>query len=604
MFGVKKNKEKNKVYSINILQKIRSDMNFLNFVIYKDNLQKFGSIIASLLYSFFLYDKFKDINDFKNSGWLWIIFVFIIYILLIVMSILLNTIRFKTSFNLKEIDKKLKRKFKIILEKDFEINNNKKKELLEELKRKREILENKKFLFSDTVKFFFSIVPFAVIILNVTNNLPSEEKIAILIFTIIIVFFILFILHLIFHRTFLSSREIEIEQLNEIQEYLEEKNEVEKKISTIKNKLIKWSDNELKKFKINKYIVQEKIGINKIQEYLKKNNKDIVIKELKEYFKGDKEIAKELNNIRSIQKEYLDYEDFEKYIPQDKVKVYFIIKIKKIKMDLKFDFENIYAIKEFKNEILITIPEKIIKTLNNEKKIEKEKDIYILLNEKNEFKIEENKKNLVHIIILTILLLVLLIFSILPNFKINNINNVLKRKEINLEINNIPLEKEITIITSSQNNILNNLSNKEIIIKMNSKEISIPPHSIKKVEFRNGKSNLEFKKCKFSMSSDLKGGVINLTDKKCFVISNNQDSLEFYPKEHKYLFNNLTEKEIGITTDSKNYYKIKPFRSIELNLKNGNYKLKDNCEIDVKYSSEGGVINIDENNCKIIEITE
>ena len=134
MFGVKKNKEKIKVYSINTLQRKRANMDFSNFIIYKDSVLKWISIIIGILYSLAIYTKFYYLNDFVNSGWICIMIFFIIQVLLLLTSVFFNKIRLNTKFDLIAIEKEIKNKFKMTIEKNFEIND--KNELLSELKKR------------------------------------------------------------------------------------------------------------------------------------------------------------------------------------------------------------------------------------------------------------------------------------------------------------------------------------------------------------------------------------------------------------------------------------------------------------------------------------
>ena len=585
MFGVKKNKEKIKVYSINTLQRKRANMDFSNFIIYKDSVLKWISIIIGILYSLAIYTKFYYLNDFVNSGWICIMIFFIIQVLLLLTSVFFNKIRLNTKFDLIAIEKEIKNKFKMTIEKNFEIND--KNELLSELKKKRELLENKKILFLDTVKSFFAIFPITVIVLNILNkDSSSEDKIIILFSTFIVIFIVLSLFHFLFREIFLSSHRIEIEQLNDIQEYLEEKDEVTKKISKTKNKLIRWINNELKKSERYKHIEniidKEKLNIeDEIKEYLQNNSKHTVVKELKEYFNGNKNLIKELKKIKSSQDEVFDYEDFKKYISEDKLKKdYLIKKIKKININLEFDFENIYVIKEYSGKLLIIISEKVTKTLNNKKEIIEEKEISILNKDNNEYKLESHKKNYKDIlislsIILGAIIIIIVTLLCIPNYK-----------------------------DDYTEYIFNNQSGENINVKLDSKKINFG----EKIKLKKGKHSFsinEDEKCNKIFDSSLKGGEINVIKDDCFY----KKEMEPYQEEHKYLLFNLTKDDIDLNIEGKYYYLEKDY-SMMIKLKKGNYsfKINDNskeewkelCNWNIEYNSKGGLIKILENNDKTI----
>ena len=142
--------------------------------------------------------------------------------------------------------------------------------------------------------------------------------------------------------------------------------------------------------------------------------------------------------------------------------------------------------------------------------------------------------------------------------------------------------------------ILNNPTNEDIVIITDSEKIKIPKNSnVKKnlekfdIKFESGK------KCELSFDSNKNERIINFTKNECFF----QDELEIFEKKRNYILVNSTNNDIEITSD-KNHYKLKSKYSIVLQLENGNYKLAEGCDLEVKDDSSGQLIKIKKENDK------
>ena len=142
--------------------------------------------------------------------------------------------------------------------------------------------------------------------------------------------------------------------------------------------------------------------------------------------------------------------------------------------------------------------------------------------------------------------------------------------------------------------ILNNPTNEDIVIITDSEKIKIPKNSnVKKnlekfdIKFESGK------KCELSFDSNKNERIINFTKNECFF----QDELEISEKKRNYILVNSTNNDIEITSD-KNHYKLKSKYSIVLQLENGNYKLAEGCDLEVKDDSSGQLIKIKKENDK------
>ena len=142
--------------------------------------------------------------------------------------------------------------------------------------------------------------------------------------------------------------------------------------------------------------------------------------------------------------------------------------------------------------------------------------------------------------------------------------------------------------------ILNNPTNEDIVIITDSEKIKIPKNSnVKKIlekfdiKFESGK------KCELSFDSNKNERIINFNKNECFF----QDELEIFEKKRNYILVNSTNNDIEITSD-KIHYKLKSKYSIVLHLENGNYKLAEGCDLEVKDDSSGQLIKIKKENNK------
>lgn len=396
-----------------------------------------------------------------------------------------------------------------------------------------------------------------------------------------------------------------IDMLYEIKKYLSTKEEEleyrEKQLN--KDKLKEEFEN--KESLIN-YLSVDDIRITKKfqKEKIKKYLKNLIISEIvKEFYSISKinkfkiyvEIKNYLREDGSLKEGFLtigEKEKLEKFIILKNINISWKLSDKDLEV-IEYDMQKIYRISsidfeisdesieilknEIKKEIFVDLGKSSWKIVN---KIEYEK--YKNLEEKKINKIF--KKNFIGILIL-IGIIILTIGGFFLWFKTKSRIEVL-------------------------NYVLNNVTDEKFTIKIHSTKINLPPNSVQNINFNfKDKKNKyeieiitkdnEYMKCNVPTISVSEVGIITLNKKTCplFVKIENKKMIN-YSNEHEYKLINSTDEDIDIQLN-ENYYKLKSKSMSVVNLENKNYKLTNNCNLDIKYNSKSGVVNINKDKCTI-----
>lgn len=561
----------------------KENIDFENWVIYRNIFLFVSFIVLNLEIAYFLKDFFK----FDKKSNLFIIVVVIIfflsfYIFLIIIKFILKSKFYWNPLKLvKEIEEKLKIDFRNNVNDKFYILENKKNDLLEELKekRKRELVK-KTFSFSDILKTFFSIftIPSFISIILALNNKETSEQIKtffIYYLLVVILSFIIFI-----GIRFFTYYDInKILKLDEINEYIDEKFNIETKID--KNKL-------------KELIEREQIDYKKISEYLKFKNENFKKKIINHLQKIDNPVE-EINNFfkKDIKNENLNYKKLEEYLSENEINRFVLEKLKKLKIERKFDFQKDTRLRIDDAIIYIIVQKKIgiIGISKNEEMLEEEiiydNKLQIVNNKKILKKIDSKLKTRKQISIVILFIMILVVNLILPMYNFSPKND------------SIPNFKEY---------IINNSTGSDITIKTDDGNILINKNSVRKMNLKKSehgikiiKENNQVKNYIFPIVSDLEVVMINFNDNSLpsYNILKYQNLNQIkYLKNHEYTLINLAGKKININIGG-NYYKLEANDVVKINLNDGKNELTNNCKPEIKYDSIGGTIVLQENSCEI-----
>jgi len=581
--------DKIKVKHIEQLIIEKQNIDFENWIIYR-NIFLFVSFIAVLNLEILYFLKKWNIFKFNESSDLFFIIVIGIIailtfyiVLLISQCVLKSECTFKPFKLIKNIEKKLKINFRNNINDKFymSLDKNERKNLIAELEEKRKkLLEKKTFSFSDILKTFFSIftIPSFITVILILNNEKSSEQIKIFFFYYLLTVFFSFIIF-IGIKLFLYSDTSEILKLDEIQEYLDERFNIEEKIKKDDLKeLIESIDYE----KVSKCLeLKNEYFENKIVNYLKENNNPI--KEINDFYNKD------------IKEKNLDYKKLEKYLDKNEIKKFVLEKLEKYKIECKFDFEKNTRLRVDDDTTYIIVQKKIkITSISKVEKILEEDIVYKVYNNKLEMvndekilkKIDIEIKGRNKISIAILLILILIIDLIFPIYYFNPQKNSTNFKEY----------------------IVRNLTGTGIKIKTNGEEIKIDKDSIKKLNLKKGEHKIEIiKQGNQSENYTLPTG----TDSEVVIINFNNNSLPSYNilkyqslnqieylKEHEYTLINFAEEKMDIAIRG-NYYKLEANDAVKINLNDGKIELTDSCNLEIRHNSIGGLIILKKNKCEI-----
>ena len=583
MKTIKIKKDKTEVKHIEQLIIEKENIDFENWVIHRNIFLFVSFIVLNLEISYFLKDFFK-FNE-KNNLFVVIsiiIFILTFYMLLIVIKFVLKSKFYWNPIKLiKGIEEKLKIDFRNNVNDKFYILEDKREDLLEELKEKRKKeLVKKTFSFSDILKTFFSIftIPSFITIILALNNRESSEQIRTFFIYYLLVAILSFIIF-IGIRFFIYSDINKILKLDEINEYIDEKFNIEEKID--RNKL-------------KELIEREQIDYKKISEYLKFKNEDFK-KKIMNYLKKVDNPIEEINNFfkKDIEKENLNYKKLEEYLSENEVNKFVLEKLKKLKIERKFDFQRDTRLR-IDDAIIYIIVQKKIKIIGiskNEEMLEEEiiydNKLQIVNNKKILKKIDSKLKNRKQISIVILFIIILVVDLILPMYNFSPKNDS---------------------ISNFKEYIINNSTGSNITIKTDTGNILINRNSVRKINLKKSehgiriiKQNNQAENYILPIVSDLEVVMINFNDNSLpshNILKYQNLNQIGYLKNHEYTLINLAGKKIDINI-SGNYYKLEANDAVKINLNDGKYELTSNCKPEISYDSTGGTIVLQENNCEI-----
>lgn len=553
--------EKQEIKQIRTLIVEKRSVDFENLIIHKNTfLLVILIIFLSELYVIFKISSWKWIMIFKEFFYRfldrvpdWIKYSFIIFIIAIIIFFIwflilkLNKFLLDKKLNKKSEIKSEKNLLKIFRELIIEIDRNSNKLWRNNI--------NDKFIIKDKDKLIdelkkekerrkngnfsfwnmFTIVPVPAIITIIGFYNDKKEGSFIISGITVLIILILKISNNYFSYI---SNDTTLEILNEIEEYL----------------------GEYETKKINKNCIEELISM------LKKNERDNI-----NFEEAKNGLSKDWQKQFRDDNEKLEYSktyNYDKIIEREsssKIKYAVIPKI--IKSNKKEIRENILAILE-KGKW------KVIETREEFEKCQKLK---------NDIDIDSLKNIGEFNWIIFYLILLITLFSLITPFTWINKNI----------IDNLNEKKEY---------IINNPTGQEITVKINSKEITLSQYSAQKIPFNEKyeieiKKNNKFEKCPEPIIFDSEGQIINLNASNCPSSVKNQNLIQ-YSKNHEYTLVNATAKNIDIAFNGNNY-RLVPNSMSKINLqdKSEPYKLTEKCNLDVKYDSKDGVVNITEGGC-------
>ena len=592
--------EKQEIKQIRTLIVEKRNVDFENLIIHKNTfLLVILIIFLSELYVIFKISSWKWIMSFKEFfyrffDWVpdWIKYSFIIFIITIIIFFIwflilkLNKFLLDKKLNKKSEIKSEKNLLKIFRELIIEIDRNSNKlwrnnindkfiikdkdKLIDELKKEKERRKNGNFSFWNV----FTIVPIPAIITIIGFYNDKKEDAFIISGITVLIILILKISNNYFSYI---SNDTTLEILNEIEEYLNTEcdtlNEYSKKFKIIK-KGWKENKNNSEVFEIEEYFEEyeaektEKINENNIEKLINtlKEKKECI--EFEEAKNGlSKNWQKQFNNNKLKYYKVFNYDKIVERENSSGRKYAVIPKI--IKVNKKEMKENILAI--WNND--------------NWKIIETRKEFENCEELRNDIDIDSLKNiGKFNWVIFWLILLITAFSLITPLTWINSniIDNIKEKKEY----------------------IINNPTGQKITIKINSEEITLSQHSAKKIPFSNKydveiKKNDKFERCPEFIIPDSEGQIINLDVNKCplSVKVKNQNLIQ-YSKNHEYTLVNATDKDINVAFNGNKYRLVSNSMSkINLQDESKPYKLTEKCDLDVKYDSKGGVVNITEEGC-------
>lgn len=572
---------KTKVKDVEQLIIEKGNIDFENWFIYRNKILLISFIVLNLEIVYCLKEFFK-FNEKNNLFGVIITTTIIIFVLLSYISLIIIKFILKSKFYwnplelVKGIKEKLKVDFRNNVNDKFYILVDNKDDLISELKEKRKKeLEKKNISFSNILKTFFSIftIPSFISVILILNDEKSSEQTRTFFMYYLIIVFLLFFVFIEIKLLTHSYTNVMLNLLDEIEEYLDEKFDIEEKID--KNKL-------------KELIEKEQIDYKEVSKYLGLKNEDFKDKIMDHLQKVDNPI-KEINNSLKKNIKKIDYKKLEEYLSENEINKFVLEKLEKLKIERKFDFEKDTRLRIDDAIYYIIIQKKIkITGLKNEEILEEEiiydNELKRVDNKNTLKKIDLKLKNRKQIPIIVLFFMILTIY-LFPLYKVNPKNNS---------------------IQNFKEYILNNSTTSDIVIKTDAGNILINKNSVKKINLKKDERSIkiikqsnQFEDYLLPIVSDLEVVIINFNPSPSYKILKYQNLNQIgYLKNHEYTLINLAEKKIDITI-GKNYYKLETNDVVKINLNDGKNELTNNCKPEIRYDSTGGVITLKENSCEI-----